>query len=51
MKELNGQGWTIMKLAEAAKKAGIMSIIDVFSTYCLDEGIVLIRGCLCLIDK
>lgn len=35
---LNGQGWTVVELAEAARKAGILSIIEILSTYCAEEG-------------
>ncbi len=36
--ELNGQGFNIIDLAKAAKKAGIVSIVEIISKYCEEEG-------------
>lgn len=35
---LNGQGWTLVELAEAARTAGIVGVIEILSTYCEEEG-------------
>ena len=35
---LNSQGWTLQELADAAKQAGVLSVVQILSTYCEDEG-------------
>lgn len=37
---LNGQGWTILELAESAEKAGILGVIEILSAFCEEEGIL-----------
>lgn len=43
MLNLNGQGWTIVELAKVARMAGILSIVEILSAYCEEEGMQLLQ--------
>ena len=35
---LNGQGWTLAELAQTARKAGILAVVEILATFCEEEG-------------